>query len=286
VGLKDAAIEGCATTVRPAVAVVPLPPLDEVTALVTLVYDPAAVPVTFTEMVQVLLPLIDPPERLMALPPAFAVRLPPQLLLRLGGEEITMPAGSGSVNPTPVSVVPVLGLAIEKLSEVELFNGMLEEPNTLLMVDGATTTMLALDVLLCPPCVEVTVTLLFCWPALMPVTLTETVQEEPAAMLPPAKLTMPAPAVAVTVPPQVVVAFGGEATCSPEGSPSVKEIPVRATPLFGFVMLNVSEVEVPSGIAAAPKVWVIEGGLATYRLAVLLAAPVPPLVEVIAPVVL
>ena len=49
-------------------------------------------------------------------------------------------------------------------------------------------------------------------------------------------------------------------------------------------MLNVSDVVPFSGIVAAPNALAIEGGEATVRLA-LAVLPVPPLVEVTAPVV-
>src|SRR5215510_6447382 len=51
-------------------------------------------------------------------------------------------------------------------------------------------------------------------------------------------------------------------------------------------MVNVRLVEPFSGIAAAPKALLIVGGEPTVRVAVLLVAPVPPLVELTAPVVL
>jgi hypothetical protein len=50
-------------------------------------------------------------------------------------------------------------------------------------------------------------------------------------------------------------------------------------------MVNVSEVVPFSGMVAAPKTFVIEGGVATVKFAVA-ALPVPPLVELTFPVVL
>ena len=55
--------------------------------------------------------------------------------------------------------------------------------------------------------------------------------------------------------------------------------------VFGLAMLNVSEVVPFSGIVAAPKSFVMVGGVATERFAVAVL-PVPPFVEETAPVVL
>ena len=88
-----------------------------------------------------------------------------------------------------------------KLNEVAPFSGMLAAPNRLDIVGGDTTVTLALEVFPVPPSTEVTWTLLFCSPAAVPVTFTETVHEALTASVPPARLTEPDPATAVTVPP-------------------------------------------------------------------------------------
>ena len=113
--------------------------------------------------------------------------------------------------------------------------------------------------------------------------MTETVQLPPAASLPPDKLTVPLPAAAAAVPPQVLLTFGVDATTSPAGKMSVKAIPDRAM-VFGLPMAKLSPVVPFSGIELAPKVFVTDGGLATVRFA-LAVLPVPPLVELTAPVV-
>src|SRR5205823_5186416 len=143
----------------------------------------------------------------------------------------------------------------------------------------------ALEVLPLPPSVEVTCTLLFFTPAVVPCTSTDTVQEALAARVPPDKLTEPEPPTAVAVPPQVLLRFGVEATTRPAGRLSVKAMPFSVTLVFGLLMVNVSEVVPFSGICAAPNSLVMVGGLATVRLA-LAVLPVPPLVEVTLPVVL
>jgi hypothetical protein len=129
------------------------------------------------------------------------------------------------------------------------------------------------------------VTELFFTPAVLPVTFTETTQLTLLAIVPPDKLTAVDPAKALTVPPQVFESDGVDATKSPAGRLSVNATPVRPRLAFGLLTLNVSEVVPSSGMLAAPNDFVIEGGAATLRLA-LAVLPVPPLVEVTAPVVL
>jgi hypothetical protein len=129
---------------------------------------------------------------------------------------------------------------------------------------------------------------LFSTPAVVPVTFTENVHEPLPTSVAAARLTLPAPAVAVIVPPPQlpVRPLFGVATTKPAGKVSVKPIPVSPTDVFGFVMLKVKLVEVFSAIEAAPNDFVITGGEATVMVAVLLVVPVPPSVEVITFVVL
>jgi hypothetical protein len=109
-GLKALAITGGATTLMLAEAVPPVPPSLEVTAPVTLFFSPADVPVTFTENVHELLAANVAPDKLITLPPAVAVIVPPpQVPVRPLGVDTTSPAGSVSVNPTPVKTVVVFG---------------------------------------------------------------------------------------------------------------------------------------------------------------------------------
>jgi hypothetical protein len=168
-GLNTLAIDGGASTFTLAEAVPPVPASVEVTFPVVLVCKPATIPVTFTENVQEALAAIVPPLRLITFVPAVAVIVPaPQVPVSPFGVEITKPAGSVSLKPTPVSAVVVFGLVIVKVSEVEPFSGMLAAPNALAIVGGATTVIEALDVLPVPPSVEVTWTLLFFTPAVVP----------------------------------------------------------------------------------------------------------------------
>src|SRR5713226_1778642 len=148
-----------------------------------------------------------------------------------------------------------------KVRLVEPVSGMLAAPNALMITGGATTVMLALEVFPVPPSVEVTCTLLFFTPAVVPVTFT------------------------VAVPPQVLDNPLGVATTRPAGRLSVKAIPVSAMVVFGFVMVKVNDVVPFKGMLAAPNALVMVGGEATTRFAEAVP-PVPPLVELTAPVVL
>src|SRR4029077_9766041 len=174
-----------------------------------------------------------------------------------------------------------------KLSEVEPFRGMLVAPNALAIDGGAVALTEAFGVLPVPPLAEVTWTLLFSTPPVTAVTFTEKVQEPFAGNVAPPRLTDEEPAAAVMVPaPQVPVRAFGVDTTRPAGKLSVKAMPVSATAFaVGLVIVKLREVEPFSGRVAAPNVLVMTGGLATVTLAVAVL-PVPPFVEVTAPVML
>jgi hypothetical protein len=96
---------------------------------------------------------------------------------------------------------------------------------------------------------------------------------------------IPVGAVVVSVPPHTVAV--ALATVSPVGSVSVNDTPVSATVLAaGFVIVNVKDVVAFSAIEVGLNTLAIDGGAITVNTAVLLVAPVPPSVEVTAPVVL
>ncbi len=172
-----------------------------------------------------------------------------------------------------------------KLNDVEAFSGILAAPNALIITGGAVTAILAFDVFPVPPSVEVTCTLLFFTPPVVLCTFNDTVHEPLAASVPFARLAEPAPVTAVAVPPHVLLRLEVGATANPAGNVSVNASPVSVTLLFGFDTVKVSEVVPFSGMLAAPNAFVIVGGLATVRFAVPVF-PVPPLVDVTAPVVL
>src|SRR5207249_1192729 len=143
--------------------------------------------------------------------------------------------------------------------------------NTLAIVGGASTTKVAvLLVAPVPPLVELTApVVLGTLPAWVPVTFTTTVQVLPGvAMLPPDRLMLAEFAVAVTVPPQLFVTPGVEATCKPLVSVSLKAIPFAAVVLAaGLVMVKVTVVLPFSGTLAAPKALLIVGGAVTVSVA-------------------
>jgi len=108
-----------------------------------LFFTPAVEPVTFTLMEHEPLAAALPPLRLMFPLPAFAVRVPPHVLVAPFGVATTNPPGSVSVNAMPLSAVLTFELLIVKPNEVVPLNGMLDAPNPLLMVGGATTVTVA-----------------------------------------------------------------------------------------------------------------------------------------------
>ncbi len=286
VGEKALLMLGGATTVRPAEAVLPVPPLLEVTLPLVLVYCPAVAPVTVTLNWHWLLVLMPAPDN--AIPVGeVVVSVPPQIVAELLAT--VSPVGSVSVNPTPVSATGfVAGLVMVNVRDVVPFRAIVEEPNAFAIEGGPSTARMA--VLLVPPApvsFELTapVVLLFA-PTLVPVTFRPTLHDALAARLPPLRLKLVLPAVApVTLPPQVLLALGTAATCNPLGRLSVNETPVRASVELGLVMVNVRLVDPLSGIVVAPKALEMVSGVATLRLAEAVL-PVPPLVEVTLPLVL
>ncbi len=189
------------------------------------------------------------PDKVIELAPAVAVIAPEgQLPARPFGVETSRPDGRRSVNPIPVNELETFGFALVKLKVVVPPTGKLEAANDFVMVGGDTTVTDAVAGIPGPPLLEVTKTVFVLAPAVVPVTLIEIVQETAAAARgrlvalmanPPAggfagtvpfvKVTVVAPGVAVTVPPQVLLrAFGVDIT-SPEGRLSVSETPVSAT---------------------------------------------------------
>jgi len=221
-------------TVSVAEAVLPVPPLAEVTLPVVLVKLPGWVPVTVTLKAQVPPAATVAPESEIVLPP-LVVKVPPQtVLVPLATVRLV---GSTSVNATPVSPTGLTtGLVMVKFSDVVVFTAMELGLNALAIEGGATTTMLAEAAPPVPPSFEVTVlVVLFLVPAIVPVTFTLNVQNEPAAMVPPDKLIALVPCVAVTVPlpHEPVRPFGAEIT-RPAGSVSLNPIPVSPTVVLGF----------------------------------------------------
>ena len=111
-------IAGCGGfTVRLALAVLPAPAVVAETAPLVFAYVAAAAAVTVTDTVQLAPPASDPLPRLMLLPPAAAVTLPPQVLAIGGnGLALTSPAGYVSAKAIPLRVSLTLGLVIVNVS--------------------------------------------------------------------------------------------------------------------------------------------------------------------------
>jgi hypothetical protein len=180
----------------------------------------------------------------------------------------------------------VAGLVIVKLNVVVPFTAIVAGANAAAKDGGATTVSEALAVLPVPPSIEVTLTLLFLAPAVVPVTFRLKLQDAPAPSVPPDKLTEDDPARAVPAPVQVVVSALGVATTSPAGRLSVKATPVSAIAFSAvFETVKLKLVLPFRGMLAAPKLLVMLGGVPTVRLAVAVL-PVPPLFDDTAPVVL
>jgi hypothetical protein len=225
---------GAVATLRFAVAVLPVPPLVEVTLPVVLVYWPETAPVTVTLKEHWLFTAMVAPDN--AIPVGFVVvRVPPQTVDELLAT--VNPVGSVSVNATPVRATEfAAGLVMVNVSEVVPFNGTLLGVNTLAMDGGATTAMLAEAVPPVPPSVEVTFPVVLVWsPAAMPVTFTENVHDALAARLAPDRLITLVPCVAVIVPPpQVPVCPLGVEITRPAGSVSLKPTPVSVVVVLVF----------------------------------------------------
>lgn len=220
--------------------------------------------------------------------PGFGAKVPPQESLALAGLATTNPLGNVSVNATPVSATVAFGLVRVNVSVVVWPIGTVADPNALLIVGGARTIIVA--VLLAnpvPPLDEdrALVMLLFT-PAATPVTSTVTVQVPDAATVPPLKVIELLPAVAVTIPPQLVLVFGLLATLRPAGRESVNPTPIKATVEFGLVIVKVTVAVPPNGTVGALNALLMLPGATTVTVAVLLVDPVPVSFEVIAPDVL
>ena len=287
---KALLIVGGATTARLAVLLAePVPPSAEVTFPVVLLSAPAVVPVTLTLKLQVPPDASVPLDRFTEEVPATAEMVPvPHEPVRPLGVDTAMPVGSESVKATPLRAFVAFGFVTVKLSDVEPLSETLDAPNALLIVGGATTVSVA--VLLTAPaplCVEEIAPVVFGFaPAEVPVTFTLIVQVPPgAADVPFARETVPEPAAAVTVPPHVSVTPGVAAIAKPAGKLSLNATPVSAAKLAAGLATVKVKVVLPlvSGIVAAPNALLIVGGPAAFRIAVLLATPVPPLLDLTVP---
>jgi hypothetical protein len=282
VGLKPLLMVGGATTVREVLEVLPVPATVSLT--VTLLgANPATVPLTFTEIVHDAPAAKLAPVKETTPEPATAVGVVLQVLVKPLGVATTRVPGAAlgkvSVNEIPFSTdaALLLGLVIVNVRLVVPFSGIVEAPNTLLIVGGLITVRLGLAeaVLPLPASVESMVTLLGLIPSVVPVTLTVIVHGLPltgkAAFK---KLMLFAPALAVTLPPQPLTTLGVAATTKPVTVPpevrSSVKLELMVTTL-GFVIENVMVLVPLTLITVGLKLFVMEGGCKTMILAVTVA---------------
>jgi hypothetical protein len=259
-GENDFEIEGGATTVTDAFAVLPVPPFVDVTLPVKLFCAPAVTPVTVTLKVQLPLAAIVPPLSDTSRVAAVVMSVPPHCAEVESATD--NPTGKVSVNVTPVNAVPVFGFVMVNDNVVVPFKATVAAPNDLLIEGGATTVTEALAVLPVPPFAELTFPVkLSCAPAVIPVTVTLKVQVPLAAIVAPLNEITRVAAVVVSVPPHCAE---DESTIDkPAGRVSENAAPVNAAPLLGFVIVKPSVVEVFNAIVAAPNDFAIEGGAMT-----------------------
>jgi hypothetical protein len=116
------------------------------------------------------------------------VSVPPQTVAEAFAT--VSPVGTVSVKATPVSATAfAAGFVIVKVSDVVAFKAMLLGLKAFAIDGGATTLIKAEAVPPLPPSVEVTLpVVLFCVPAVIPVTLMENVQLVFAARVAPLRL--------------------------------------------------------------------------------------------------
>src|SRR5581483_5878385 len=139
-------VKSGATTVVDALAVFPVPPLVEDTLPVVLFFKPSVEPVTVTLKVQVPLGAMLAPLKAIALVAAVVASVPPHCDAEESGT--VNPAGSVSLNATPVSVVVVFGFVIVKLNVVVSPRLNDTAPKDLEIEGGATTVTVSEPVLL------------------------------------------------------------------------------------------------------------------------------------------
>ena len=278
-----------ASTLTEAVAVLPVPPFVALTAPVKLTWVPAVTAVTLTANVQLLLVAIVPPVRLTLPDPGAAVTVPaPHVPVRPFGVDTVSPRGRVSVKATPARAMDALELVMVKLRVVVAPRPSVAAPNDLAIEGGVPTASVADAVLPVPPLVEVTApVVLLSIPGAALVTFTLTTQFKVAGIVPPVRLMLPEPAVAVTAPPLHEPARPfGVATVMPAGKVSVKATPERATAFVAGLVIVKDNVDVPFGtIVAGVNALEIEGG-ATMLTEADAVPPTPPCADVTFPVVL
>lgn len=214
---------------------------------------PTLVPITSTENEHELEAAKFKAVMPIVLLPALAVIVAVQLLLRWLGVATSKPAGNVSLADTFISVTVEFGFANVKVSEVVPLSGILAAPKLLAIVGatGGAITVRPAVLLVAPSPVsfaEIGPVVLFNVPNVFGAfTFTEIAHVasngfEPGPNVPPTKLMDDDPAIAVTVPPQPLVRSLGEASTSPPGRVSAKEIPVSDVFVFGLLIVKLNKV--------------------------------------------
>jgi hypothetical protein len=144
--------DGGNATTNTALAVLPVPPLVEVTAPDTLFLVPAPTPFTLTVTAHVPNGGIEPPESDTLL--AAALALPPHPFDKPVGVFTTNPAGRLSLNPTPLRVVATFGFDNVNVNVDVPFTATTEGANPFPIDGAAMTSTDALAVFPVPPVVE------------------------------------------------------------------------------------------------------------------------------------
>jgi hypothetical protein len=271
---KALLIVGTRKVVMPAVPAAPEPPLVE-PAVTEFICTPSSIAVTPTENVQLAPAAKVAPARMTAPDPAVAVMAPPpQLPVNPFGVDTAKPSGSVSVNATPIRLVATFGLWTVKLKLVLPPTMSEPVPNALVMVGGATTTMLAEPLFPVPPLVDVTsLVVLFTIPATVPMTLAVMVQV-PDATIVALLTTMLLGRPLVEKEPHPVPVTDPVST-RPDGRTSLKPTPVKLEVWFGFEMVKVNATDPSSGTEGAEKAFEITGGKTTRSARLRLQMPRP-----------
>ena len=255
--------EGTGTLID-ADAGVPVPLSVAPIAVVVLFLAPAEVAVTSTLHVHdapgaSVTPLIE-----TVVLPVAAPMLPPQVLLSPFGVATFRPLGRPSAKLMLVSVVNVgFGLAMLNVSDVDWPIRMLAAPNAFASVGGrGVGTLIDADAGVPVPLsvAPIAVVVLFLAPAEVAVTSTLHVHDAPGASVTPLIETVVLPVAAPMLPPQVLLSPFGVATFRPLGRPSAKLMLVSVVPTFGLATVNVSDVDWPIRMLAAPNALASVGG--------------------------
>jgi hypothetical protein len=217
---------------------------------------------TGTVTVQKLFAAIEPPVKVTDEPPRVAEAVPPHVVSAL--PETTMPPGNVSVSD-PVMSAAVLLVFVRVMISVELPPAVIvaglkallnvtAEGGETINVASAAPGLFPLLVCKAPAAIELSKL-----PPLAAVTGTVTVQELLPGIEPPVKVTAELPIVAVTTPPQVVLAE--PETSMPLGNVSTSGALKLAAAAFALLRVMVRVETPPAGMVAGLKALLSVGGI-------------------------